>query len=68
MKYHEKTFALQQKLLSNGDDREAEKNIFKEIMRTAGVGGCGHMIEYHLFNKRTSLICKKCSLRSFPRV
>ena len=52
MKYHEKTFALQQKLLSNGDDREAEKNIFKEIMRTAGVGGCGHMIEYHLFDKR----------------
>ena len=25
MKYHEKTFALQQKLLSNGADREAEK-------------------------------------------
>ena len=41
MKYHEKTFALQQKWLSNGADREAEKiysKISGALLEWEGVG------------------------------
>ena len=51
MKYHEKTFALQQKLFSSGADRVAEK-IYSKNSGALLEWEDGHMIEYHLFDKR----------------